>query len=643
MLRTKPILVSGMPVQVILQLNVFAYLTPKTVVPFTPHVKNSYCVIIRSAHPILRFLRVSQPDLLCLASVRLMQFRAAPIARNTSPKFMDTGSKSDHEGTSEYQYKPLDETKREIRLLRVLPFEREFPPTRLYCQIVHAFLADRPRFNALSYVWGTCVKTCQIVVGSDTLSITTNLLEALQLYHAKIDAPSFLWVDAICINQNSITERNHQVGFMRDIFAQALRTIVWLGDFEFLPINHSWNFLGYIHEEMILISKPSIRIPDEELILQDLNTRRILSKPWFSRVWIVQELACSQEIVVQIGHETLAWQTLVDWTYDLYRRLKEELPLYQLPFVDRTFNIYDLDSHRQSYQYAQPFRLLYLVLDLRAKFSATREVDAIYALAGIASHQDNTKTRLPIDYRLPYDEVVSALLQHHSLTSGIVDSLRSASILRDMALGSDPDRHIIHTDPIQALSPRPHFAPFEHNWGIEERVPRAYRVRDGDCGFVSYFRGHFICQLTSSIGPLQLVYTNNKGTGRSPPLDVLIFVSQTRRSFYWCLELIELPEHAAKLVSDALATFERMWCVDLSFADGLWRRDVFRTIVGLDLVGAIHDPAQLFIWHTFQRLAECQIVQDTGRLITLYRRQVKFDVHDAQSSAGTNKLRKLED
>jgi hypothetical protein len=37
-------------------------------------------------------------------------------------------------------------------------------------------------------------------------------------------------VDAICINQEDIPERNHQITLMRDIYESARQTVVWLGE-----------------------------------------------------------------------------------------------------------------------------------------------------------------------------------------------------------------------------------------------------------------------------------------------------------------------------------------------------------------------------------------------------------------------------
>jgi len=39
-----------------------------------------------------------------------------------------------------------------------------------------------------------------------------------------------MWIDAICINQNDISERNNQVRQMGAIYSQASQVVVWLGE-----------------------------------------------------------------------------------------------------------------------------------------------------------------------------------------------------------------------------------------------------------------------------------------------------------------------------------------------------------------------------------------------------------------------------
>lgn len=122
------------------------------------------------------------------------------------------------------------------------------------CQIQNFNLASVPPYRALSYAWGDTT-TREISLNGHPLEVRTNLWAALahlpltgygtkssscredMLVHEK----PWIWIDALCINQNSTEERNHQVRLMGRIYAEASEVIVWLGceelngGFELLP------------------------------------------------------------------------------------------------------------------------------------------------------------------------------------------------------------------------------------------------------------------------------------------------------------------------------------------------------------------------------------------------------------------------
>ena len=46
---------------------------------------------------------------------------------------------------------------------------------------------------------------------------------------SRVEGRIGFWIDALCINQNDIDERNEQVKRMRDMYKQAFITLIWLG------------------------------------------------------------------------------------------------------------------------------------------------------------------------------------------------------------------------------------------------------------------------------------------------------------------------------------------------------------------------------------------------------------------------------
>jgi hypothetical protein len=88
---------------------------------------------------------------------------------------------------------------------------------------------DPPRYEALSYVWGSPTAEDPIFCHGEELLVTPNCKAAMQhLRHKK--KRRVLWIDAICIDQGTTEERNHQVGLMGDVHSKAMRVVIWLGE-----------------------------------------------------------------------------------------------------------------------------------------------------------------------------------------------------------------------------------------------------------------------------------------------------------------------------------------------------------------------------------------------------------------------------
>ena len=148
-----------------------------------------------------------------------------------------------------YKYTPLQPDRGEIRLLRLLPGDTS---PNIGIEIFHARPDSNPEYEALSYVWG-CPERINIisvhervldkpdhrpssvkVKGPDkgenlaTLAVTKNLIVALRHLRDPRE-PRILWIDAICINQEDLSERSVEVRNMGTIYSRARQVIVWLG------------------------------------------------------------------------------------------------------------------------------------------------------------------------------------------------------------------------------------------------------------------------------------------------------------------------------------------------------------------------------------------------------------------------------
>ncbi len=124
-----------------------------------------------------------------------------------------------------YQHPPLQGS-RNIRLLWLKPSTGS--NTSLTCDIAEVSLDGAPEFTALSYSWESHRGDGWIICNSAQLKISANCeaaLRSLQLASVK----RALWIDAICIDQTSIADKNQQIPIMQEIYGRAKEVVLWLG------------------------------------------------------------------------------------------------------------------------------------------------------------------------------------------------------------------------------------------------------------------------------------------------------------------------------------------------------------------------------------------------------------------------------
>ena len=126
-------------------------------------------------------------------------------------------------GWKPFPYPPLSGT--QIRYITIHPSNGA--SGRAQCTLHQAPLED-VEFDALSYAWGDTSVTETIIVSGKPFRATTNLVACLKQLATR-PGETGLWVDAICINQNDVDERNLQVQRMKNIYQTAQSVIAWLG------------------------------------------------------------------------------------------------------------------------------------------------------------------------------------------------------------------------------------------------------------------------------------------------------------------------------------------------------------------------------------------------------------------------------
>lgn len=122
-----------------------------------------------------------------------------------------------------YHHRPLRDAALFIRVVTIKPGRDN--------DAIELTLHEQPLGSShvcLSYVWGSATDTKDIVVNGESFAARENLFSFL-LAARRQGVAEPLWIDAICINQHDISERNKQVQMMGQIYKQAKYVTVWLG------------------------------------------------------------------------------------------------------------------------------------------------------------------------------------------------------------------------------------------------------------------------------------------------------------------------------------------------------------------------------------------------------------------------------
>ncbi|KAK5654307.1 hypothetical protein OQA88_7485 [Cercophora sp. LCS_1] len=266
-----------------------------------------------------------------------------------------------------------------VRLLLVARGKTGDP---VHATLVARRLWDRPQFKAVSYTWATeigdTVRSSQIFLGSHwfALPVTVNCHEALECFR-KEDEDVLLWIDAICIDQSNDSERNHQVGMMDSIYAVAQEVLVYIGRCD----ERSSIALDIFSHQRFTISQRERQ-----------NLHEFFQRQYFSRTWVIQEIANASSAIVHCGGRKINWSLFTESRFRAMDML-DNIP----PWIVKVY------MARRKFSTAHLLDLLVYSRDCKA--SDPR--DKVFALLGLI--QDAALHGLSADYHLSVREVYTGI------------------------------------------------------------------------------------------------------------------------------------------------------------------------------------------------------------------------------------------
>ncbi|PGH35754.1 hypothetical protein GX50_01467 [[Emmonsia] crescens] len=309
-----------------------------------------------------------------------------------------------------------------IRLAEILPGQSN---DSLQLQLHHTTLQNAPAYEALSYEWAGNSGLRPVKCGSQEFRLSANLRTGLKRLRFT-DRRRLLWVDAICIDQDNRQERSQQVSLMRDIYRNAQRALIWIGEekehtgaaFEVIPeLAENWVAQGSQDDKRPPMLARYTAEPHANQLLDPSNKALwnaiidVFTRPYFKRTWIIQEIIVSRTASVICG----GWE--VDWTsfhraanhivQDEFRASREPQPstLFLIALIrriERRFEKRDL-------------RLRTLLRHFRAS-KALDPRDKVFALLGLMCgngsstsnldpHPNPQPKRIKADYTKPVEHV----------------------------------------------------------------------------------------------------------------------------------------------------------------------------------------------------------------------------------------------
>lgn len=177
----------------------------------------------------------------------------------------------------------------EIRLLDLHPGIDGDP---IRCTVRHVRLCQKPEYAAVSYVWGDPEDVIQIICNDSLVMVTRNIYAFLDSFRDENDCYS-IWVDAVCIDQSNIQERNSQVQLMNQIYSQASAVISWLGEApaQIAEVITLVNTIANIESTNSTATKVDSSVDMADKLPKKINSvwqhlSVLLGRPYARRVWV---------------------------------------------------------------------------------------------------------------------------------------------------------------------------------------------------------------------------------------------------------------------------------------------------------------------------------------------------------------------
>lgn len=309
-----------------------------------------------------------------------------------------------------------------------------------------------PGYIALSYAWGDSGDMTILPVDGQEFEVSVNLHGALwAITQCEADIEEVMvWADALCIDQGNLEERNQQVQIMTKIYRNAQFVAIWLG-----PQQNGDKTARDFLKHLLTNQKGPLEVlrdaPKEAL----LSVASLFSRPFWSRLWVMQEIYNARIVHVYYGDLREEWRTFECASKVFQSEEGKQLLDELLPLNSSTQSLSELSSGHlscsQILMYQGPgslggildmraedhttdqdkpdfvvFQRLLEVMRLSRGKKATELRDRVFAIRGVLPKK--IRNRIKVDYNAPprdiYTDVFDLVLEKTGRLDIICESIQ---------------------------------------------------------------------------------------------------------------------------------------------------------------------------------------------------------------------------
>lgn len=267
-------------------------------------------------------------------------------------------------------------------------------------------------YEALSYRWGSALETRTIKLDQNPdFKVTASLETALQMLRSS-DTGRMIWIDAICINQRDVQERNQQVQLMRSIYEKAQLVRVWL-DVDIDSSCAAMTKLRHLNNQ-----STEEDLGDDFSFWEPLCA--VFKDNYWMRVWIQQEISNATSLAIQCRKvllPVLSCYHYIRITHDRTAALDFNTPLW-LDWLDirpnirlpRRFGLVDSSSQPiEGSTLSEDNLSLLVLLSTTFKLECTDDRDRLYGILHLA--RDYVEGDITINYESSVSEVYTSFAE----------------------------------------------------------------------------------------------------------------------------------------------------------------------------------------------------------------------------------------